>query len=353
LQKNNHNLRHMKFTAIDLFSGCGGATTGLKKAGFEVLSAIDINEKAVKVYKLNHPDVKVVNDDIEKVDLSIFTKNLNIDEGSLDLIVACPPCQGFSKLRTRNREEPANDKRNNLVLEIVKFVKILYPKFLLIENVPGLLKDWRIKEVKHQLENMGYLYSCNIIDAADYGIPQRRKRMILMASRLGDIVAPVIKYKKKTVRDAIGKIEPPEKSKKKLHSILSEHNEKVYKRIKSIPKNGGGRNNLNPEHQLLCHNKHGFNGFRDVYGRMSWDCVAPTLTRFCINPSKGRFIHPEQDRAISLYEAMILQTFPKSYKFPLEIGRGNIASMIGEALPPLLVQRQASIIINHIIKNNG
>jgi len=353
LEKNNHKLKHLKYTAIDLFSGCGGVTTGLKKAGFKVLSAIDINKKAVKVYKLNHPDVKVVNDDIKKIDLSIFTGNLNIDKGSLDLLVACPPCQGFSRLRTKNKEKPVNDERNDLVLEIIRFVKMLYPKFVLIENVPGLLKDWRIEEVKRKLGNMGYLYSCNIIDAADYGIPQRRKRMILMASRLGDIVQPDIKYKRKTVRDAIGKIKPPKKSKNKLHCILSEHNEKVYKRIKSIPKNGGGRNNLNPEYQLSCHNRGGFNGFKDVYGRMSWDRVSPTLTRFCINPSKGRFIHPEQDRAISLYEAMILQTFPKSYKFPIEIGRGHIASMIGEALPPLLVQRQASIIIKHIIKNNG
>jgi DNA (cytosine-5)-methyltransferase 1 len=119
-------------------------------------------------------------------------------------------------------------------------------------------------------------------------------------------------------------------------------------RIKRIPHDGGSRMALGEADQLECHKRRKNNGFRDIYGRMSWDDVAPTLTRFCCNPSKGRFLHPDQDRAITPYEAALLQTFPRSYKFPVELGRGAICSMIGEAFPPLMGKRQAEYLRKHI-----
>ena len=122
------------------------------------------------------------------------------------------------------------------------------------------------------------------------------------------------------------------------------------KRIRSTPADGGGRKSWARSEQLRCHRNQ--TGFNDVYGRMSWDKVAPTITRFCYNPSKGRFIHPEQDREITLYEAALLQGFPKSYQFPIDLGRTEIGSMIGEALPPTLAEAQAKQIRKHLLQND-
>jgi DNA (cytosine-5)-methyltransferase 1 len=333
-------------TAIDVFSGCGGLTAGLRFAGFRVLAGIELDEAACLAYQLNHPEVSLFSQDIRTLSAGFILKALRIKKGDLVLLAGCPPCQGFSRMRTKNRSKPVRDERNDLIFEFARLVEGLLPQTVMLENVPGLKGDWRLKRVTKQLEALGYQWDCKVVDAADYGVPQRRKRMILMASRLGAITIPEGKSRRKTVREAIGEIPPPKNSRVTLHKLLAEHNDKVTERIKRIPKNGGSRSAWGRENQLDCHKRLG--GFRDVYGRMAWDKVAPTITRFCGNPSKGRFIHPEQNREISLYEAALLQSFPRSYKFPLSVGRGPIASMIGEALPPRLTEKQARYLLKHI-----
>lgn len=333
-------------TAIDVFSGCGGLTTGLRAAGFKVLAGIDIDGHASLAYQLNHPEVRVFSRDVRTLSAECLLKTLGIKRGDLALLAGCPPCQGFSRMRTKNRSKPVRDERNDLVFEFARLVEGLLPQTIMLENVPGLKRDWRLKRVTKQLEALGYQWGCKVVDAADYGVPQRRKRMILMASRLGSVSIPEGTGRHKTVRDTIGKIPAPKESRIPLHKLLAEHSDKVAERIRRVPKNGGSRSAWGRKNQLDCHKRLG--GFRDVYGRMAWDRVAPTITRFCVNPSKGRFIHPKQNREISLYEAALLQSFPRSYKFPLPVGRGPIASMIGEALPPRLAEKQARYLLKHI-----
>jgi DNA (cytosine-5)-methyltransferase 1 len=333
------------FTAIDIFGGCGGLTTGLLEAGFEVVAAVEIDVKARAVYQLNHPDVTLF-DDVRLLTPEVILKSLGWQRGQLSLLAACPPCQGFSRMRTKNRSEPAADPRNDLIFDVVRLVEGLLPRTVMIENVPGLKNDERFEQTTTRLEAAGYQWSCEVVDAADYGVPQRRKRMILMASLLGPVEIPKGCSKERTVRNTIGDLLPPDQSHKPLHRLIGRHNEKVMQRIALVPHDGGSREAWGEEEQLDCHKR--LSGFKDVYGRMKWDKVAPTITRYCVNPSKGRFLHPTQDREISLFEASLLQSFPRSYKFPVSLGRGPIASMIGEALPPTMAQHHAQHLMEHI-----
>lgn len=333
-------------TAIDVFSGCGGLTTGLRAAGFQVLAGVEIRPNARLAYGLNHPEAKLF-EDVRVLSVDTVMAAVSLRKGELDLLAGCPPCQGFSRMRTKNHAQPADDARNDLIFDFIRLVEGLLPKAIMLENVPGLKEDWRFREAIKRLEKAGYQWACEVVNAADYGVPQRRKRMILMASRLGPIAIPEGSSHHKTVRDAIGDLPTPRKSNKPLHKLLAEHGDEVSKRITQTPKDGGSRSAWGEENQLDCHKRLN-HGFHDVYGRMAWDDVAPTITRSCVNPSKGRFLHPTQNREISLYEAALLQSFPRSYKFPIEQGREAIASMIGEALPPLLAEKQARHVLKHI-----
>jgi DNA (cytosine-5)-methyltransferase 1 len=332
--------------AVDVFSGCGGMTIGLKRAGFDVVAGVEINEHARLAYSLNHPEVFLFGQDVRALSVETVLAALNITVGELDLMAGCPPCQGFSRMRTKNKTQPVDDSRNDLIFEFIRLVKGLLPKTVMLENVPGLVNDVRFNQALAQLDVAGYSCKYVVVNAADFGVPQRRKRMILVGSRLGELEIAKGRSHHRTVRQAIGKLAAPAQSRSKLHRLLATRSEDVASRIKLIPKDGGSRSAWGEEGQLDCHKK--LRGFHDVYGRMAWDKVSPTITRFCCNPSKGRFLHPEQDREISPFEAAILQTFPRSYKFPIETGREAICSMIGEALPPLLVQKQAIPIRQHI-----
>jgi DNA (cytosine-5)-methyltransferase 1 len=192
------------------------------------------------------------------------------------------------------------------------------------------------------LRSLGYFCNWDILDAANYGVPQRRRRLILLAHRINSpSFAPQAKSLR-TVREAIGGLPPPSKSRDPLHNVARSHSEKIQQLIRSIPLNGGSRLALSRAAALRCHMK--VDGFYDVYGRMKWDEVAPTITGGCINPSKGRFLHPRQHRAITLREAALLQTFPKDYKLSLSKGIYAAAEMIGNALPPEFIRRHASAV---------
>ena len=339
--------------AIDLFCGAGGLTVGLKMAGFDVISAIEKEAIVSKTYNLNHPDVNIITGDIKKISPSELMGSLNIKQGELDLMAGCPPCKGFSSLRTKNKTAAAFDDRNELIFNFLEFIEVFLPKVVMVENVPALASDERIKIFTSKLEKLGYHIDGNSIvieDASKFGVPQRRKRMVLLSSRYGEIPRAEKKFSLTTVRDAIGHLTQPKNSNDPLHNIEEKRTEKVKKIISLIPKDGGSRAQLPYEYWLPCHKRYP-NGFRDVYGRMKWDDVAPTITSGCTNPSKGRFLHPEQDRAITLREAALLQTFPIDYYFPIEFGREKAALMIGNALPPEFIKRHAELIMEHIAKN--
>jgi DNA (cytosine-5)-methyltransferase 1 len=336
-------------TAVDIFAGAGGLTQGLKDAGFLVLAAVEVNDTALSTYRTNHPEVAHVWRDVRELRSRELLKALQLVPGELDLLAGCPPCQGFSRIRTRNAGPSISDFRNNLVYPFLRLVRDLRPKTVMMENVPGLLKDRRMQHITAFLRHWGYFVdagSARIQDAADFGVPQRRKRMIMMAGRSGSIAFPTPLTARKTVREAIGGLCQPAKSTDCLHNLPERRSKKVLDLIMGVPKNGGSRSDLPVDMHLACHS--GFSGFNDVYGRMAWDQVAPTITSGCYHPSKGRFLHPEQDRTISLREAAILQGFPEGYVFSLEKGKMHAASMIGNALPPPLVTCHAAKLLPHL-----
>jgi DNA (cytosine-5)-methyltransferase 1 len=200
----------------------------------------------------------------------------------------------------RNRSSSIQDDRNELIFEFLRFVEFTLPKTVMLENVPGLAKDSRIASVRVKLEALGYVIDeefAQIKDAANYGVPQRRRRLLIKASRLGVIASPPSNPIKKTVRDAISHLPKPGKSGDPLHDAIEKRTDKVKKMISLVPKNGGSRSEIPREYWLECH-KRNEHCYRDVYGRMNWDEVAPTITGGCNSPSKGRFLHPDQDRSV-------------------------------------------------------
>lgn len=302
---------------------------------------------AADSYARNFPDVKLWRSDIKKVTALGFARQLKLQVGDLDLLAGCPPCEGFSSVRTLNGSRSTSDPRNDLVLQMQRFVSTLLPKTVLVENVPALAKDDRILSFIEGLKKLRYEMRCEVIDAANYRVPQRRRRMILVASRLGGLPAKAPLEKERcTVRDAIGALPLPGESGDPLHDHGEVRSTTVKALIRSIPRNGGSRLDLPVDRQLPCHQT--FDGFKDVYGRMAWDSVAPTITGGCVNPSKGRFLHPDQNRAITLREAALLQTFPKCHFFSMERGKYAAAELIGNALPPRLVTLQARHIRIHL-----
>jgi DNA (cytosine-5)-methyltransferase 1 len=326
----------MSYTAIDLFAGCGGLSQGLKDASFRVLAAVELDSKAQETYALNHSDVPLVGMDIRKVSAAQILRVAGLKRGQLDLLAGCPPCQGFSTLRARNGRVAAIDARNDLIDEFSRLALALRPKLIMMENVPALSKFEKFSTLVERLERSGYIVKVEVVDVRFFGVPQRRKRLILSASRVGlPRLAPPLGFTV-TVREAIGDLEKAGESGDAMHDLpVKNRTARVQAMIDAIPKDGGSRHSLPKTLQLECHAK--TSGFNDVYGRMKWDDVAPTITGGCTNPSKGRFIHPHENRPITLREASLLQGFPADYRFNLLHGKEAIALMIGNALPPAFI----------------
>ena len=267
---------------------------------------------------------------------------LGLQAFELDLLAGCPPCQGFSTLRTMNGARHVEDPLNDLIFEFLRFVQAFLPKAVMFENVPALLRDDRLSRIERQLSDLGYFCTAKVFDAQHFGVPQRRLRMILMGSRFGAPSFAAPNRQCRTVAQAIRRLPSPNRSSDPVHNYPVNRADHVMDLIQRIPKNGGSRTDLPANVQLGCHQR--FDGFRDVYGRMAWRKPAPTITGGCINPSKGRFLHPDEDRAITLREAAILQGFPKSYFFDLSRGRYQAAQMIGNAFPPKFAEHHARAI---------
>lgn len=332
--------------AIDLFSGCGGLTLGLKKARFRVIGAVENDPLAIQTYRLNHRSTHVWECDIRKLSIAEVRRSLGLRRGQLDLLAGCPPCQGFSSIRTRNGANAITDERNDLVLEFARFARGLRPKAIMLENVPGLAGDRRLNELCDQLTALGYRPEYRVRDAARFLVPQRRRRLILLAGYRVDLPFAPEQAERRTVRHFLSDLASPGVSGDALHDLPELRSDRVRKLIGRIPRDGGSRSQLGADAQLRCHRD--FAGFHDVYGRMVWDDVAPTITSGCVNPSKGRFLHPQDDRAITLREAALLQGFPPDYRFSLDRGKYAAAGMIGNALPPEFVRQHALAVRRHL-----
>jgi DNA (cytosine-5)-methyltransferase 1 len=327
-----------KEIAIDLFSGCGGLTLGLKQAGFHVVAAVERDPLAAETYKANHQEVRVWLQDIRKLPATKVMHELHLECGELDLLAGCPPCQGFSTMTTLNGKKPMRHPLNELVFDFLRFARTLRPKAIMFENVPGIVHSKQFKKLLLSLDHLGYQYEYAVLDAAKYGVPQRRRRLILVGSRVGHVHLAQETRIRRTVRDVLQRLANRLRN-DPLHTLGERHSPRIAAIIRSIPKNGGSRMDLGQRSQLKCHRT--CDGFKDVYGRMAWDDVAPTITSGCFNPSKGRFLHPTENRAISLREAALLQSFPPDYFFSLARGKSYVAQMIGNALPPEFIRRHA------------
>lgn len=336
-------LHPSQLIAFDVFSGAGGLSVGLQQAGFRVIGAVELDPTAAETYEQNHPEVLLWKQDIQTLTIEEVLEKLQLQPGQLDLLAGCPPCQGFSSMRTRNGKLKVEDARNDLIHDFLRLVEGLRPKAVMLENVPELAKDTRMTLILEKLDALGYYTgpdSFEVRNVRDFDVPQSRRRLILMTSRQGKVPFPERSSETFTVRGTIGHLPAPDASDDPLHRVIMKNGSRVLEMIKAVPLDGGSRSDLPTEMQLECH-KRLKRGFSDVYGRMAWDDVAPTITGGCTNPSKGRFLHPQEHRAISLREAALLQGFPKDYKFSLERGRVVASLMIGNALPPAFVKHHA------------
>ena len=329
--------------AYDFFCGAGGLTRGLLDAGIEVLSGFDCDERCRSAYEYNNSGVRFVHADIRKVgpkELGLGHRSGGYDDV---LFAACAPCQSFSP------QQKGNGRRHDATLlgEFGRLVEAALPGYVLIENVPGIARVpgfSTFRRFLRMLDVNGYKYVRAVLDAKHYGVPQNRRRQILLAGRFRQPPPFEPKYGNqlrpfRTVRQAISHF--PAITAGERHPEVPNHvaafiTELNLERLRLTPYDGGDRRSW-PEHlRLECHIGD-YKGHTDVYGRMRWDSPAPALTGRCNSISNGRYGHPEQDRAISLREAAALQSFPDGYLF---FGGNNvIARQIGNAVPVRLAEQ--------------
>ena len=348
-----------KIKIIDLFCGIGGLSHGLIKEGFDVVAGIDNDDTCRFGYEHNNK-AKFIHKDILKVSAQEIDQLFGEKEETVRVLIGCAPCQPFSTLNIKQVAE-------NQLEPLEKFaclVKETLPDIVFMENVSGLANTEKYPIFKifiDTLKENNYSFNKDkkyeIIDVSDYGIPQSRKRLVLLASRFGEIqlIKRTHKDKKVTVRDVIKNLEPiaaGEISKSDPLHRASKLSSKNLKRIKATQHDGGNFRSWEEDLILDCHKKESGKTYRcTVYGRMRWDAPAPTMTTQCVGLGNGRFGHPEQDRAISLREAAIFQTFPRYYKFsdpskPVVVS--HIAKFIGNAVPVELGSIIGKSIINHL-----
>lgn len=343
-----------KIKVIDLFCGIGGMTHGFVNEGFEIAAGIDNDPTCEYGYTRNNKATFVCKDIADVTGKELLTMFGDCD---IKVLVGCAPCQPFSHLNP-------NGIREEKLVPLQKFarlIKEIKPDVVSMENVKGLLdkgKDTIFKEFLGTLKRHGYTVDYKIVDASDYGVPQRRMRLVLLASKLGKIqlIPPThVDGKKITVRAAIGNLpvitdgseclDDPLHRARKLSSLNK-------KRIRSTPKDGGSSSAWKESLKLDCHKKPGGKSFSwSVYGRMRWDDPSPTMTTQCTGLGNGRFGHPEQDRSITPREAALLQSFPSDYKF-LDPGKkfkmGMVSRHIGNAVPVMLGRAIAKSIKQHL-----
>lgn len=343
-----------KIQAIDLFCGIGGLTSGLKTAGIEVMAGLDSDKSCEYAYTKNN-DAEFISADISDYEFSELNKYF--DDKSAKLLVGCAPCQPFSS-HTFKIKNKKNDKRWTLIDYYVEAVRELQPDVISMENVRGLTKTNIFKTFLSDLKELGYKSDYKIVYCPDYGIPQSRSRLILLGSKLGDIKVPEPTHTKDSYVTV-------DKIIKKLSQITDgeqDKNDRVHRSMKmkdlnkqriQASKPGGTWHDWDEELLPNCYRKVSGGTYTAVYGRMQWDNVAPTITTQFFNYGSGRFGHPDQDRALSIREGALLQTFPKDYDFGDNITLGTIGRQIGNAVPPKLGEIIGKTIMDHVKKHKG
>ncbi|MGM0563895.1 MAG: DNA cytosine methyltransferase [Pseudomonadota bacterium] len=355
--------------AVDLFSGAGGLSIGLEKAGFTIIMANELEKDFAKTYELNHPRTQVLQDDIRKIDFKSINKALGVKR--VHLLAGGPPCQGFSTVGSKKE----NDPRNTLLFEFTKAAKALNPDYILFENVAGFKRLYQ-GNAHHalisELHNQGYETTSCLLEASDFGLPQYRQRTIVIAWKVGlpPINPPTpLFYNEKdlfqnqtklTLLDAISDLpELKANDEKRFYTMppindyqarmrancseLTEHNssnygEKMLSILEMVPPGGSVEDlplHLRPKSY-----------FKNTYARLLPDKPSPTITRNFGTPSSSRCIHPSQNRALSTREGARLQGFPDNYLFYGSKTSKNL--QIGNAVPPIFGEIIANSILNSI-----
>lgn len=346
------------YQVLDLFCGAGGTALGFHRAGFRVVGAVDIDPAAARTFQHNLGLAPLVAD-LAAISPQQLLHHFNLQADQIDVLVGCPPCQGFTRMRN---DKGADDPRNDLVLRYLEFVEAIRPRCVVFENVPGLARQQHGSKVFrafcHDLAALGYDVDPDnagrVLNAADYGVPQLRKRLVLIAGRKPLHVPypspshadPAHTRNLKawvTVGEALAGLPPLEAGSKSdiPNHVARAMRSRVHNFIQLVPLNGGSRRDVPYEYWLPCHKKERC-GHYDVYGRLASNAPAVVMTSGCTNVSKGRFAHPTQHRGITFREAARLQSFPDDFIF---LGNwDDIDLQIGNAVPPLLAEAIAHTI---------
>lgn len=329
------------FDVIDFFCCGGGMSVGFAalKDFYRILGGVDINETSLKTFQMNH-GTPVLNADITTIspESNVIQQTFNVKGYRPLVVIGCAPCQGFSAHRKRDGDKP-EDERNTLIGYFSDIAVNLNPEFVVMENVPEILTGKyknHYEEAKKVFSQNGYHVVQRVYNAAGFGVPQARSRAIIVASKYKDFELPdelLAEEDYNTVHDAIADL--PHVDARHQTTMLdryhrcSKHKQSTIDVIAQVPHNGGSRpKGVGPK----CLDK--VNGFSDVYGRLSWDKPAITITQYARNPASGRYSHPEQDRGLTIREAARLQSFPDGYLWNGSLG--DNFKQIGEAVPPLL-----------------
>lgn len=341
----------MKIEAIDLFCGIGGLTYGLQKAGINVVAGIDNDETCGYAYKKNN-NSRFIGADITQYGSDKIEKLYS--EDAIKVLVGCAPCQPFSSHTFKNRSK-AHDTRWDLLTYFGKIVNKTLPEIVSMENVRGIIRTDVFKKFLGVLEKNDYHIDYKIVCAPDYGAPQNRRRLILLASRLGEINIPKPTHTKDvyiTVRDIIKKLQPIKVGQTSKNDPLHKAKNLSEINLQRIKQSKPNKTWHDWDKKLLpaCYKKKSGQTYTSVYGRMGWDGISPTITTQFFNYGSGRFGHPTQNRALSLREGALLQTFPEDYDFGEVKSMTTISRHIGNAVPPVLGKAIGETIKKHLNK---
>ncbi|WP_041959754.1 DNA cytosine methyltransferase [Sulfurospirillum arsenophilum] len=320
--------------AIDFFSGAGGLTHGLKLAGINVFAGIDFESSCKDTYEKNNHAV-FINKSIQDITIKeikyLFKEHTN--KNDYTMLAGCAPCQPYSMINTRKKQ---NDSRKTLLDEFRRIINGVKPHFVLMENVSRLNEENPyFAQFIQMLEKNGYKYEYTVLNAKDFGVAQNRKRLFLIATRIKKLNLSFknLQYETPiTLRHIIGDLEAIRHDQPSKQDLLHQSKQLTplnLKRIQATPKNGGLRSAWNDELKLSCHKKK--ESFKDNYGRLAWNKLSATITTKFHQYHSGRFGHPEQDRALSLREGALIQSFPSNYEFYGSVNQ--IAKQIGNAVP--------------------
>ncbi len=355
----------LSVSAVDMFCGVGGLTYGLQQAGINVVAGLDVDQTCKYAFEENN-NAKFISKDIRKFTSAELLKLY--PEKSIKLLVGCAPCQPFSA-HTRKNKDRGSDERWSLLDDFGRLVEKVSPHLIAFENVPLIRKENIFTNFCDTLHSFGYHFDPDlIVYCPDYGVPQKRRRLVLIASILGKVELIPKTHSGSpddgllpfaTVEDAIGDLPEIDDGEEDEQDRLHRARKLTNTNKKRIEQSKPGRTwkDWDEELHLECHKKSSGKGYTTVYGRMTWGDPAPTITTQFLNLGCGRFGHPKQHRALSIREGALLQTFPQNYKFSkpnLPITTTKVGSYIGNAVPVQLAKVIGDSIQEHVKENaNG